>query len=131
MRISDWSSDVCSSDLQVTNVAAGTQDTDAVNLEQLQEVAKTADNTDYFFKASDDPDTDSVGAYVEGASATAAGEAASAIGFGATAFGSGAMSLGELATASGSGEVASQKGSVAYGVGSQADRKSTRLNSSN
>src|SRR3546814_3722591 len=97
MRISDWSSDVCSSDLQVTNVAAGTQDTDAVNLEQLQEVAKTADNTDYFFKASDDPDTDSVGAYVEGASATAAGEAASAIGFGATAFGSGAMALGELA----------------------------------
>src|SRR3546814_1157304 len=53
---------------QVTNVAAGTQDTDAVNLEQLQEVAKTAYNTDYFFKASDDPDTDSVGAYVEGAS---------------------------------------------------------------
>src|SRR3546814_7720468 len=89
MRISDWSSDVCSSDLygsyasavnsvalgagsvadrinsvsvgdagserQVTNVAAGTEDTDAVNLAQLQEVAKTADNTEHFFQASDDP----------------------------------------------------------------------------
>src|SRR3546814_7989764 len=110
MRISDWSSDVCSSDLalgfyaqalgdnsvalgtgsvadranavsvgagpnidgfaeerQITHVAAGTEDTDAVNLAQLEEVAKTADNTDYFFKASADPDNDSVGAYVEGA----------------------------------------------------------------
>src|SRR3546814_9269899 len=98
MRISDWSSDVCSSDLiddatalrygsyasagnsvalgagsvadrinsvsvgdagserQITNVAAGTEDNDAVNLAQLQEVAKTADNTDHFFQASDDPD---------------------------------------------------------------------------
>src|SRR3546814_9447077 len=102
MRMSDWSSDVCSSDLlgaaswaaiddatalgygsyasavnsvalgagsvadrinsvsvgdagserQVTNVAAGTEDTDAVNLAQLQEVAKTADNTEHFFQAS-------------------------------------------------------------------------------
>src|SRR3546814_5941519 len=57
---------------QITHVAAGTEDTDAVNLAQLEEVAKTADNTDYFFKASADPDNDSVGAYVEGANATAA-----------------------------------------------------------
>src|SRR3546814_5719972 len=87
MRISDWSSDVCSSDL--------------VNLAQLEEVAKTADNTDYFFKASADPDNDSVGAYVEGANATAAGEAANAIGYGASAFGSGAMALAEYTTATG------------------------------
>src|SRR3546814_13540404 len=103
MRISDWSSDVCSSDLQVTNVAAGTQDTDAVNLAQLQEVAKTADNTDSFFKASDDPDTDSVGAYVAGASSTAAGEAASAIGSGSTPFRRGALAPGALAPAIGYG----------------------------
>src|SRR5690606_8659752 len=90
------------------------------NLAQLQEVAKTADNTDYFFKASDDPDEDGVGAYVEGANATAADEAASAIGFGATAYGGSAMALGELATASGYGAVAAEKWSVAYGVGSQA-----------
>src|SRR3546814_16396454 len=81
MRISDWSSDVCSSDLnsvalgansladrantvsvgsagaerQITNVAAGTEDTDAVNLAQLQEVAKKADKPDHFFQARDDP----------------------------------------------------------------------------
>src|SRR5690606_35458476 len=89
--------DIAAIDRQITHVAAGTEDTDAVNLAQLQEVAKTADNTDYFFKASDYPDSDSVGAYVEGANATAAGEAANAIGFGATAFGSVANSIGELA----------------------------------
>src|SRR5690606_39239750 len=70
---------------QVTNVAAGTEDTDAVNLAQLQEVGKTADNTDHFFKATDDPDTDGVGAFVDGINATAAGEATNAIGNGASA----------------------------------------------
>src|SRR3546814_10624570 len=120
MRISDWSSDVCSSDLesstslggsafaladgatalgagssadglnsvalgagsiadrdnsvsvgsagnerQITNVAAGTEDTDAVNKAQLDEVGKTADNTDHFFKATDDPDNPGVGAYAD------------------------------------------------------------------
>src|SRR3546814_162221 len=50
---------------QITNVAAGSEDTDAVNLAQLQEVAKTADNTDHFFKASDDPDNPGVGARTE------------------------------------------------------------------
>src|SRR3546814_1006573 len=75
---------------QITNVAAGTEDTDAVNLAQLQEVAKTADNTDHFFKASDDPDNPGVGAYVEGINATAAGENANAIGDGTSAYGSGA-----------------------------------------
>src|SRR5690606_36682913 len=97
----DPTSGVAPFDRQITNVAAGTEDTDAVNLAQLQEVAKTADNTDYFFKASDDPDADSVGAYVEGANATAAGEAASAIGYGASAFGSGANALAEYTTATG------------------------------
>ncbi|MGN7727327.1 hypothetical protein ACTJIL_16095, partial [Luteimonas sp. 22616] len=70
---------------QITNVAAGTEDTDAVNVAQLQEVAKTADNTDHFFQASDDPDNPGMGAYVEGINATAAGEATNAIGDGASA----------------------------------------------
>src|SRR3546814_13637107 len=55
MRIRDWSADVGSSDLysvsvgragnerQVTNVAAGTEDTDAVNKSQLDEVAGSVD----------------------------------------------------------------------------------------
>src|SRR3546814_666404 len=97
----------------------------AVNLAQLQEVAKTADNTDYVFKASADPDSDSVGAYVEGANATAAGEAANAIGFGTTAFGSGAMAVSEYTTAGGFNSVASGSSSTAYGAGSEASGTSS------
>src|SRR3546814_19739069 len=94
MRISYWSSDVCSSDLanvvsvgngtgnggypatrRITNVSDGIDDNDAVNVAQLQEVARTADNTDHFFQASDDPDNPGVGAYVEGINATEIGRA--------------------------------------------------------
>src|SRR3546814_1699656 len=105
---------------QITHVAAGTEDTDAVNLAQLEEVAKTADNTDYFFKASADPDNDSVGAYVEGANATAAGEAANAIGYGASAFGSGPMALAEYTTATGLASLDSAADATPYRAGSQA-----------
>src|SRR3546814_6286871 len=97
MRISDWSSDVCSSDLatrRITNVSDGIDDNDAVNVAQLQEVAKTEDNTDHFFQASDDPDNPGVGAYVEGINATAAGENANASGDGASAYGRGAYARG-------------------------------------
>src|SRR3546814_10365757 len=82
MRISDWSSDVCSSDLpvdieainrQITHVAAGTEDTDAVNLAQLNEVADGAAETGKYFQASGSDDSDA-GAYVEGDNAVAAGE---------------------------------------------------------
>src|SRR3546814_17774272 len=83
----------------MTPGAAGTEDTDAVNLAQLEEVAKTADNTDYFFKASADPDNDSDGAYVEGAHATAAGEDANAIGYAAAPVGSGRMPRAESTNA--------------------------------
>src|SRR3546814_8197104 len=52
MRISDWSSDVCSSDLKgidmagkpITNVAAGVNETDAVNVGQLQQAAGNLQN---------------------------------------------------------------------------------------
>ncbi|RBL00050.1 hypothetical protein BRN38_08360, partial [Xanthomonas oryzae pv. oryzae] len=37
---------------QITNVAAGTQGTDAVNLNQLNAVAETAQTTGKYFKAS-------------------------------------------------------------------------------
>ena len=84
---------------QITNVAAGTEDTDAVNKGQLDEVGKTASNTDHFFKATDSEDS-GAGAYVEGDNATAAGEATNAIGNGASAYGSGANAVADNATAS-------------------------------
>src|SRR3546814_4637352 len=106
MRISDWSSDVCSSDY----------------LAQLQEVAKTADNTDHFFQASDDPDNPGVGAYVEGINATAAGEATNAIGDGASAYGSGAGAFAEGATAVGFNALATGQNSAAFGQNAQIGR---------
>src|SRR3546814_7838636 len=78
---------------QVTNVAAGTEDTDAENLAQLQEVAKTADNTDHFFPARDDPDNPGVGAYVDGINATAAGEERNDFAAGASANGGGSTDM--------------------------------------
>src|SRR3546814_5305607 len=97
MRISDWSS-TCA-----------------------LPISKTADNTDHFFQASDDPDNPGVGAYVEGINATAAGEASNAIGAGASAYGSGSFALADGATAVGYNSLA---------TGMNRDRKSTRLNSS-
>src|SRR3546814_6148727 len=142
MRISDWSSDVFSSDLaiddatalgygsyasagnsvalgagsvadrinsvsvgdagserQITNVAAGTGVIDAVNLAQLQEVAKTVDKNDHFFQASDAQDNPGVGAYGDGTNATAAGEASNANGPRGSACGSGAFALDDGSSA--------------------------------
>src|SRR3546814_3884731 len=66
MRISDWSSDVCSSDL-----AAGTEDTDAVNKSQLDEVAGSVGELTDTVVQYDDEDKDTV---------TLAGEEGTAIG---------------------------------------------------
>ncbi|RBC66102.1 hypothetical protein BRN44_02570, partial [Xanthomonas oryzae pv. oryzae] len=52
---------------RITNVTAGVNATDAVNVAQLRHVADVAENTAQFFKAS--PGEESVGAYVEGDSA--------------------------------------------------------------
>src|SRR3546814_8490223 len=108
------------SERQITNVAAGTEDNDAVNLAQLQEVAKTADNTDHFFQASDDPDNPGVCSYVEGINATAAGEATNAIGDCASAYGSGANAGGANTVAVGHGSTSDGDGSVAVGGMGQA-----------
>ncbi|MGY6002192.1 hypothetical protein ACS9ZK_21460, partial [Stenotrophomonas maltophilia] len=56
------------SERQVTHVAAGTEGTDAVNKNQLDAVAATADKTSRYFQASGSADSDA-GAYVEGDSA--------------------------------------------------------------
>ena len=104
---------------QITNVAAGTEDTDAVNKAQLDEVGKTASNTDHFFKATDSEDS-GAGAYVEGDNATAAGEATNAIGNGASAYGSGANAVADGATAVGYNSLAAGQNSAAFGQNAQA-----------
>ncbi|WP_426806276.1 hypothetical protein, partial [Stenotrophomonas sp. SrG] len=52
-------------DRQITNVGAGSEDTDAVNVAQLKEVAAVAAPTSKYFQASGSDDSDA-GAYVEG-----------------------------------------------------------------
>ncbi|RBI65144.1 hypothetical protein BRL76_00755, partial [Xanthomonas oryzae pv. oryzae] len=81
---------------RITNVTAGVNATDAVNVAQLRHVADVAENTAQFFKAS--PGEESVGAYVEGDSALAAGEGANAVGTATTALGTGANAVAENAT---------------------------------
>src|SRR3546814_15912227 len=62
---------------QITNVAAGTEDTDAVNLAQLNEAADGALLAGKYFKATGGADSDA-GAYADGEYATAPGEATNA-----------------------------------------------------
>ena len=69
---------------QITSVAAGTEDTDAVNVGQLKGVAAVADATAKRFQATGSSNSDA-GALAEGDEALAAGEAANAIGNGTTA----------------------------------------------
>src|SRR5690606_17043759 len=95
---------------QVTNVAAGTEGTDAVNLDQLDEATRHA----RYFVAGGGADSDN-GAYVEGEYATAAGESATATGMGATGLGSGAFALADHATAVGFNASASADNSAAFG----------------
>ncbi|RBH41658.1 hypothetical protein BRM11_01440, partial [Xanthomonas oryzae pv. oryzae] len=98
---------------RITNVTAGVNATDAVNVAQLRHVADVAENTAQFFKAS--PGEESVGAYVEGDSALAAGEGANAVGTATTALGTGANAVAENATAVGTNALASGQNSAAFG----------------
>ncbi|MFO5795715.1 hypothetical protein, partial [Klebsiella pneumoniae] len=66
------------------SVAAGTEDTDAVNVGQLKDVAAVADATAKRFQATGSSNSDA-GALAEGDDALAAGQAANAIGTGSTA----------------------------------------------
>ena len=105
---------------QITNVAAGKEDTDAVNVAQLKQVVNLVNNGggsgtggsgvhDYSVK-SVTPDTDTNynnggasgdNALAAGVSASATGENAVAIGTGATAKGKGATVIGQYAKANG------------------------------
>ncbi|WP_337243465.1 ESPR-type extended signal peptide-containing protein [Luteimonas sp. gir] len=96
---------------QITNVAAGTQATDAVNLSQLEAVAADASR---YLQATGSADSDA-GAYAEGDNTLAAGEAAAAVGTGTVALGAGAVSYANNATALGRDSLAVGESSTALG----------------
>ena len=107
------------SERQITNVAAGTEGTDAVNVDQLNAVAEASENATRYFKANGERDG-SDDAVAHGDYATASGSAALADGVGATATGSGAFALANGATATGFNATATGANSVANGAGAQA-----------
>ena len=104
---------------QITNVAAGTEGTDAVNLDQLNALAEASENATRYFKANGAGDG-SDDATATGDYATASGAAALAEGVGATATGSGAFAIANGATATGFNATATGENSVASGAGAQA-----------
>src|SRR3546814_10486305 len=104
MRISDWSSDVCSSDLY--SLATGDE--------------STAVGGSTFFGL--------ISTEASGTGSAAFGNGAWATGGYATAIGWNSWSSGESSTSLGESAFATADGATALGAGS--DRKSTRLNSS-
>lgn len=129
---------------QITNVARGTEDTDAVNYAQLKEVSGDVTNIkndvtniqqgkDGMFQienslARDKPKPtgkDSVaggaGAVAEGAAATAVGNASIAKGENATAVGNSAQALGANSTVVGNSALASGANASAFGTGAKAE----------
>ncbi|WP_107314394.1 ESPR-type extended signal peptide-containing protein [Burkholderia metallica] len=106
---------------QITNVAAGTQGTDAVNLNQMNAAITAADN----------PYIQVLGATSGATAAVATGSAAMAIGNSASATASNTLALGAGSTASaiygsaiGSGAKATGSGDIALGLNSLANHGS-------
>jgi autotransporter adhesin len=120
---------------QITNVAAGTEATDAVNLSQLD--AATTGATRYFKATgandgSDDATANgdhsvAIGSYANaaGIASFAAGTSSWAAGDNSTAVGTLSTAAGENSTALGYQAIASAANSVALGNGSVADRANT------
>ncbi|EMH4161505.1 YadA-like family protein [Pluralibacter gergoviae] len=116
---------------QITNVAAGTEDTDAVNVAQLRDVtrdvtgdiSRLSEGTDGMFQvnntaAAPKPRASGSQSLAGGAGAVAGGNNSMAVGMQAQATGNGAVALGN-------GSVASGQNSVALGANSLADRDNT------
>src|SRR5690606_16597585 len=103
------------SERQITHVAAGTEATDAVNLEQLEEATRSA----RYLAATGSEERDEV-ATAEGEHATAVGESAAASADGASALGSGARAQAVEATALGFEATASGEQAVALGASATA-----------
>nr|WP_107314395.1 ESPR-type extended signal peptide-containing protein [Burkholderia metallica] len=110
---------------QITNVAAGTQGTDAVNLNQMTSAIAAADNPRVVVGGTVDAATSGRAANIaigNGARSTYAGTgvgtfASVAMGDNASATGNGALALGSTSTASGSGAIALGPTSIASGRG--------------
>ncbi|MDD0909289.1 YadA family autotransporter adhesin, partial [Xylella fastidiosa subsp. multiplex] len=107
---------------KITNVAAGTADTDAVNLSQLNTAMASSGAKSVHYYSTYDGGTQ--GGNYNGDGATGNGSIAVGVGTlasaeGATAMGSGAAASGKGSTAIGRNAVASADGSVALGDGAK------------
>ncbi|TNW21040.1 YadA-like family protein [Xylella fastidiosa] len=107
---------------KITNVAAGTADTDAVNLSQLNTAMASSGAKSVHYYSTYDGGTQ--GGNYNGDGATGTGSIAVGVGTlasaeGATAIGSGAAASGKGSTAIGRNAVASADGSVALGDGAK------------
>ncbi|MBN3852767.1 hypothetical protein G3N59_05165, partial [Paraburkholderia sp. Ac-20340] len=111
----------------IHNVAAGTADSDAVNVGQMNaaiaNITNIAGGSDPMFTANGDRSTEAANA--SGTHATAGGANSVASGDNSSAFGAGSNASGSKSTAIGSGASATAEGAVALGAGSVADRDNT------
>lgn len=114
---------------RITNVAYGIDDSDVVNVQQLNDATTNiyTGGTKYFHANSDKADSvasgmDSIAVGPEaqsiGNGSIAMGNAAQSTGNGSMALGQNAQSVGENSVAVGVGSIASNKGDIALGAGS-------------
>ena len=101
---------------QIIGVAAGTNDTDAVNVAQLKQVAQGFSIHDYSVSSTTTAaDTNYNNGGAQGSNALAAGVSAKATGASAVAVGSGAQASENYSVAIGNGAQANKTGAIALG----------------
>ena len=101
---------------QITNVAAGTAGTDAVNKDQLDALASSSATASHLF-AADGATDGSEDALALGIHSVAAGASSFAIGEESSAYGSGSLADGDFSTAIGASSIALSDGATAVGWG--------------
>lgn len=101
------------SERQITNLAAGTTDTDAVNLGQVKLLVGDGSSQRYLQVSGKNDGSDN--ALANGYNASAIGVQAAATGAGATALGSQSHAMGDYSISSGYGSVAKGDNSIASG----------------
>lgn len=117
---------------QIIGVAAGTNDTDAVNLAQLKQVAQGFSIHDYGVNSVDTTtDTNYNNAGAQGNNSLAAGVSAKATGTNAVAIGYGARAEGKSATAIGKNASATGQYAMAFGGFDTTDKKGNPVTMTN